>query len=133
MTGSLSFQMREDQGDKVTMPIAYGLLAKVGYGYSLGSGLFGVFKGAAGPVTSKFEGERRGIDIESSYITGFAYQLSYNLVFPVSELIDLTGGLIFEQYVFNVGDAKDSQGNKTDIGTLSINLPRLEVGARLRL
>jgi hypothetical protein len=128
-SGSASF--KNDDG-KSQMQLGLGLLVKAGYGYSLGSGMFGVMKIGLGPVMAKYKGEFQGADVESDSVTGLATQLAYIMVFPVSSTLDFTGGFSYTHMQFNIDEVK-AGSVKADFDPVGLNLPQAELGLRVRL
>lgn len=114
--------------------IGLGMLAKVGYGYSLGDRLMAMFKFGAGPVLANFETKVGSEKVKSDgMLMGLGLQLGWQMVFPMSDSLDLAGGLSWTHMQFNVDDVKDSSGTKYAIDRQVIaNVPALDLGLRVR-
>jgi hypothetical protein len=131
-TGKGAFRTKDSNLGKVDVTMPFGLLARVGYGYSMGSKMFGVASLAAGPVMSKIELDP-GIDLASDTESGFAEQLAWTMVMPTGASLDVTGGLSLTHVETDVGKVEGG-GTSTDLDrTVITNLVSVEVGLRVRL
>lgn len=133
-SGLLKFRDRDVGKTRVIMPIGLLALVKFGYGYSLGKGVFGLFRVGAGPATAIYKGTNNvGVDSSSpDPIFGLAGYLGFDVVAPASELIDLVGGISVTHFQFDI-DKLTVGGVRQNIGApLNINLIALGVGLRLK-
>lgn len=114
--------------------IGLGVLAKIGYGYSLGDRLIALFKFGAGPVLASFETKAGTEKVKSDgTLMGLGLQGAWQMVFPMSDAMDLTGGLSWTHIQFSVDDVKDSSGTKYALDRQVIaNVPALDIGLRVR-
>jgi hypothetical protein len=120
---------------KADLPIGFGVIAKVGKGYSLGSKFFGVWRLGAGMVQAKYSGTTTSGQkvIARDPVLGTALQLSYLLVMPVTSFLSVVGGAEWTNMSFNISKADDAQtGNEVaNIDeNIVINDPKIQVGIR---
>lgn len=131
--GQLGFRTRTDrlQGG-VRIPIDFGMLAKLGYGYSLGSGLMAMAKVGVGPLVGRVEGSVDDISVRSSSTPGIGAQLGWLLALPLGDHVDATGGVSLTHMEFDVGRLK-GDGISYNYGrTVVANVPALDLGVRYR-
>lgn len=130
------FSGRATFGDS-DVNVGLGLLAKIGMGYSLGDRLMAMFKLGAGPVMATFETEvDTGTSTEKvesdGTLMGLGLMGAWQMVFPMSSALDMTGGLSWTHMQFNVDDVK-SGGTKYKIDRQVIaNVPAVDLGLRFR-
>jgi len=119
---------------KTDINVGLGLLAKLGYGYSLGDKLMAMFRVGAGPVLATFKNRDNAESIESDgTLMGLGLQGAWQLVFPMSDALDLVGGLSWTHMQFNVDDVKGSGGEKYSLDRQVIaNTQTLDLGLRVR-
>lgn len=133
-SGKLAFRHKDnaaDTGGKVEMPITFGLMPKIGYGYSLGGRMMGLVKAGVGPVVARFEVE----DAESDgSVSGLAAMLGWEMIVPASESLDFTSGLSFTHMQFDVDELELPGGTKFKYDrSVNANVPEVRLGLRLRL
>lgn len=85
----------------------YGFLAKVGYGRSLGSGLWGVTHFGAGLLSSNFSfaGDKNSKGyrtLDASW--GSLLRLGYDISLPSDGRWVFSGGFVYDQYIVSVGE-----------------------------
>ena len=133
--GNVSWRYPSSVGGKVTMPVGFGLMPKIGYGYSLGGKMFGLLKAGVGPVVAKFKMKDKGFSAESDgAVSGIAGMIGWEMVLPVGDSFDLTGGLSLTHMQLDVGDLDLSGGGKTSFDrSVNVNIPEVRLGARVRL
>lgn len=126
ITGRASF------GDN-DVNVGLGLLAKFGTGYSLGDRVLGVLKFGVGPVMATLETEDSGEKLTSDgTLMGLGVMGGWQMVFPMSEALDLTGGLSYTHLQFDVGDLKgDNQKYKVNRQVIA-NTAAVDLGLRFR-
>lgn len=130
------FAGRASFGDS-DVNVGLGLLAKIGMGYSLGDRLMAMFKLGAGPVMATFKSEiDTGTGTETvesdGTLMGLGLLGAWQMVFPMSSALDLTGGLSWTHMQFNVDDVKSS-GTKYKFDKQVIaNVPAVDLGLRFR-
>ncbi len=124
---------------RADMPLNFGILAKIGHGYSLGDKFFGVWRLGAGMVQADYSAKlANGIKVRSpDAVLGTALQLSYIIAMPVTNTVSVTGGFEWTNLSFNVGSVieESSTGNRQiDIDeNVVINVPKILIGIRLGL
>jgi hypothetical protein len=128
--GKASFRLPADEGGKVDLPIGFGLLAKLGYGYSMGNNLFGVWKFGVGPVQAKYADE----NVKSKdAMTGIAGQLEFGLLMPISDKLDGTGSFRWTYMDFDLGDV-DYNGTTVHVGRhVIVDVPQFSIGLRMKI
>lgn len=128
-----SADMRFDEG-KATFPLQLGMIAKFGYGYSVGSPMVMVLTGGAGPVLAGYEADVGGFNVESTEtLTGLAGQIGGHLVMPATDSLDFVGGVELTHIEFDISDVEDDAGNKFPVDTIvAMNLIEARLEARLR-
>lgn len=131
--GKSSFRLGDGEG-KVDVPVGFGLIAKAGYGYSLGSKMFGIMKAGLGPLMGKYEQEVDAVGkVESGTISGLAGYLGWTMVAPLTDSLDATGGISWTHMQFDVGDVEDSGGTEYPVDrTVIVNVPAVDLGLRVR-
>ncbi len=134
LVGSFSASYDESFLGDTTVPLNLGLLAKAGYGYSLGNRMFAVMSAGVGPLVSgKIKAEPGGRSADASGQTGLGAQLSWQAVAPLTDRLDFTGGITWLHAQFNIDDVKDSTGTKYKVDRqLIFNAPLAEAGVRYR-
>lgn len=132
LTGGMSVRYPDRSGGKVDMKVKYGVLARAGWGYSLGSGTMGVLKVGVGPVAADFEGEANGVKSKADDLSGLATQVGYEVVMPINNTLDFNAGFDWNHMEFDVNDVKrNGQTEKLDRNVV-INIPSLALGVRAR-
>lgn len=134
LTGSTSFRNSSAAFDgKYTLDVNYGFLAKIGYGYSLGTRLYGIAKVGAGALVGTLATEANGESVKSDVTTGNALFLGWSMIVPVSESIDLTGGISTTYAQFDVGSLKAGQATYRYGKSVIVNNPTIDLGFRFRI
>lgn len=130
--GQLTFRKDGDGNPKVTMPLNGVVLAKLGYGWSLGDSLFNLIKIGVGPAIADYEAKADGSTVKSDgSLTGLVAMASYDLVVPMGSGFDITGGVRFTHMAFDLDDVK-VDGQKASAGeSVNLNIPAMTVGLRL--
>lgn len=133
MSGSMAFRTEDSNLGKVTIPVGFGLLAKIGYGYSLGDKMFGLARVGVGPVMAKVNVDVGNTDYKSDTISGLAAQLGWLMIIPMGDTFDATGGISWTHFELSV-DEVENGNTKYDVDrTLIVNVPSVDVGIRIRL
>jgi len=132
--GHVDFRTPDDILGKVSIPLAYGFLARLGYGYSIGNKSFGIMRIGVGPMLGKLQAHAGGVRVESeSSISGLAAQLAWEMVGPINDTLDWTGGLSLTHMQFDVGKVQESGGTSYDVSRdLVMNVPTAQIGLRVR-
>ncbi len=119
---------------KTDINVGLGVLAKLGYGYSLGDKLMSIWRVGAGPVMATFKNRDAAESVESDgALMGLGLQGAWQLVFPMSDSLDLIGGLAWTHMQFNVDDVKGSSGVKYPYDQQVIaNAQTVDLGLRVR-
>ena len=135
-SGAVNYRLPDDRpvGGKVSYPGLYGVLAKAGYGYSLGENLFGVLKFGVGPVSA-------GLNIvtaaagtaKADNVSGLAWQLGWEAVAPMGRSFDFTFGISWMQMQFDVGKLQENGVSFNFNRSMIVNIPAIDLGLRLRL
>ncbi len=118
-----------DKEPKSTVDInLLGVMFDFGYAYSLGNGLFGIWKMGLGPVSGDYsQAFDSGIQVDSQNRgTGLAYQLGLYLVGPVMPHLDISGGLQLTQYNLSYSKLKTTKNGVTSESSDSISFKLLE-------
>jgi hypothetical protein len=131
--GQLGFRLNSDRLDgAVRVPLDFGMLAKLGYGYSLGSGIMALARIGVGPLVAHVKADVDGIGAQTTSTTGIAAQLGWMLALPLGDHLDATGGLSLTHTEFDVGRFK-GDGVAYNYGrTVIANVPALDLGLRYR-
>lgn len=134
-SGQASFRNPSYLSGKTDIPIKLGVLARLGYGYSIGNKFYGLLKVGVGPVLADFEGNPEGVKIKSEgTMSGLATQIGWLAVMPMAASLDLTGGVTWTHMQFDVGKVKIDGGAAQDFDrNVLINIPQVELGLRLRI
>lgn len=135
-TGKVGYRTTGTHGIKANMVIPMGIMAKLGYGYSLGSKLYGLWKVGVGPVGTNFKADDGDNTLSSkSTLWGFGGKIALMLLMPVSDKFQVTTGLSFTRLTFDIGDLK-AEGPYVN-GTVkygkAVNLNVLEARLGMRL
>jgi hypothetical protein len=133
--GTMSFTKDDSADTKVDVTTMPTVIAKAGYGWSLGESVFSVVKVGLGPSMATFEADADGFKYSSDgSLSGLAYLASLDAVFPISSMADLVGGLSVTHYSFDVSKVKLKDGGaKIDAPdeSLMINMIGAQIGARV--
>ena len=135
MTGRLGYRLDSSSEERATIPIYLGILAKAGYQYSLGDGVYGVWRFGFGPVLAGYEASMANNTDEEAkdMILGLAAQLGFGVELPMSEKLDITAGIKWTHYAMDVGDVEvNTNGAKTtETGkAINMNVPEVYFGIR---
>jgi hypothetical protein len=119
---------------KSDINVGLGVLAKLGFGYSLGDKLMSVFRIGAGPVMATFKSRENGESVESDgTLMGLGLQGAWQIVFPMNNSLDLVGGIALNHMQFNVDDVKGSNGATYKLDQQVIaNTQMVDMGLRIR-
>lgn len=124
-------------GAEESVDVALGLiaLAKFGYGTSVGSNSFLVYRFGLGPMAMKLDGKTAaGTKVTTDGSTwGVATMVGIDYVTAMNAALDFVGGLSLTHAQFNVGSLKVNgikvQGNES----VNLNIPALQLGLRLTI
>lgn len=117
-TGKANFG--EDDTD-VDLNLGLVALFKAGYGYSLGSSAFGMFRVGFGIANGEAESKTTGLESDKEDFDGTVAMLGYDVVFPASESLDFVVGANYRIYTL-----------KGDGDSFQVNVPAVSAAARLR-
>lgn len=113
-----------------------GVMPKLGYGYSLGNDLFGVWKVGVGPQSLKYSGkDQSGDHTFSGNILAVGIRGEFAVVLPASSGLDFTAGVKVTHLSADLGDTTITDNNvstKVDLGSLNLNVVEAMLGARLK-
>ena len=119
---------------KATIPVNLGLLVKGAYGYGLGGPIYGLVTIGAGPVLGSFQLEDPAAGkVTSSSLVGLAWQVGWQFVAPIGDSVDLTGGLSWTQFAFDVGNLSGGGHTFSYNRNVITSVPALDFGLRLRI
>lgn len=121
-------------GVKGQIQIGLGALAKFGYGYSLGNNIFGFWTLGLGPALTKVSAKQSvtGATIKSKGTSiGFMGQLGFLAVIPMTDSLDVTGGVDYTKIGVDSGDM-DIDGTTVSGDRYNTTLLEAQVGLRLR-
>lgn len=134
LAGELAYRTAASNTGKTTLPIGFGLLAKVGYGYSIGNKLIAMLRLGAGPLLGKFEASPEGVKaVSDGTITGLGLLAAWDLVLPMNSFIDGVFGLDWLHAEFDVHDVKVGGTTQKFDRTVVVNMPQALLGLRIRL
>ena len=109
-------------GVQVDLDVDLYMLAKIGYGYSIGNNTFGVMRIGAGPAMATYPASALANSGSSKSISGFMGLFGYDVVFPASEGVELVGGI--ENRITNfTGDG---------VSSFQVNIPGIRLAIRSR-
>ena len=135
--GTASYRAKEDTllGEKLNFTMT-SIMPKLGYGYSLGDGLWAVWKVGVGPSQLKYTGkDKDSINSFSGNILAIGLRGEFLVVLPAGSAVDFTAGVKVTHISGDLGDTDVSTGTtttKVDLGTLNMNLCEASLGARLK-
>lgn len=120
-TGSVKFSP-EVNGVKVknTYDVTMQIMAKGGYGYSLGSHVFSMFRLGAGTAFGEIEADGFAGSVDANSFVG---QLGWDVIVPMADRMYLDGGLNWRFMTVNPDKGKDFQ----------VNIPLVKIGMRFLL
>ncbi len=84
--------------------INYGAMIRVGYGYSLGNRLFGIWKVGVGMFNANYT--ITDIDFKANNLMGTVVQGAFELLFPISSGVALTGAAQWNRFILPVDTVK---------------------------
>jgi len=131
--GMLDYREKSSTSEKVDMDIKLFMLAKIGYGWSLGSSMFGIFRAGVGPVMADYTAKIGGVTHKSDgTLSGMAGMLGYDILMPVNDTMDIVGGLQLTHMTFDLGKTK-AGGVTSDIDEpINLNIPVIYIGTRFK-
>ena len=109
----------------------FGLTPKFGYGYSLGTGMFGVLSVFGGGAMGNLDGKVLDSTLKSDSVLGIVYGIGYDVVIEVNNHFEFLAGLGIAHYQYNFSGVK-LNNVKTDSVTANLNVPQLNIGVRLK-
>lgn len=119
------------RGQDVKVAFGPAVIAKLGYGYSLGSHTFGVWRIGVGLGSASYDGKvstkRYSADDEV-----LLAQVGWDAVFLMSRNVSLTAGLYFRHTSSNFGVIEKDNG-QIDVGSVEFNSLALQFGGRYQL
>lgn len=131
--GQLNFRMNTEKLDgSLAVPIEFGMLAKLGYGYSLGSDIMAMARVGVGPVVGKVKGEVEGTAVQTGTSTGIGAFLGWGMAMPIKGSWDATGGVSLTHVELDVGRLRGDGVSYNYGRTVVVNVPALDLGLRYR-
>lgn len=107
-------------------------LAKVGYGYSIGNGVFGTFGVGFGASVAGFDGDVDDVEVESDdAMTGFVSNLEFGLNLNPKGTVEFGAGVAYTNIVYNLDSIKGSDDNFDK--SITIQIPRVFLSASLNI
>lgn len=82
----------------------YGTMLRVGYGYSLGNRLFGVWKVGVGLFNADYTWRENGYKAKGQM--GTLLQGAFEVLFPLSSVVAVTGGAQWNHFLLSISDVK---------------------------
>ena len=114
---------------KANMHVNYGLMFRIGYGYSLGNHVFGIWKLGVGLCNADYTWNFNGFKRKG--LMGTVFQGAFELLFPVSTAVAITGAAQWNRYVLDVGDVSNGPTSLAINQTERLNVWLADVGVRL--
>lgn len=114
------------------MAVPVGGLVKIGYGYSLGSRMFGIWRLGAGGALADFDySDSDGNAFKSKSLTlGTAIHLGFDLAIPVTQSFEILIGLGITQFSFGIGDVTTPSGKTQKLNqAVTVNVTDLKLAA----
>jgi len=120
--------------DKADISVPYLLMARVGYGYSIGNDLYATFGVGFGTAGGAFDGKLENSDevIKSDELmTGFASNIDFALNLNPKGTFEFSGGLAYTvvQYALDSVEGLDDSLDKS----ITIQIPRMFVGLTINI
>lgn len=132
-SGYANFRNPDAAGGKVAASVGFGLMPKLGLGYSLGNKLTGAVKLGAGPVMAKLKLKPVSGSLESDgTVAGMAGLLGWEMIMPAGESLDFTGGVSVTHMQFDLDEVEGSGGTQKLNRPVNFNIPEARLGVRLR-
>jgi len=105
-TGQISYSDRHDSpATKVDLNLRHYLLAKVGYGYSVGDHIMAIWRFGFGPGSVNYRGESGGQTLSSDNLGAVKFQLGADLSYTTDRNSAWYGGLRVSQIQYVVSEA----------------------------
>ena len=123
----LAFKTKDSPATKVEFSAFPQLLIKAGYGYSLGSHAFGLFRVGVGIGNGEFSSTNSGVT-SSSDASSTITMLAWDAVFPASDSMDLVIGISSKGYNVSPDDI-----NGVTIDSFQVNYQSLYGQVRIKL
>lgn len=136
LSGTVSYSLAASPkgGGDATTTVNVAVLAKAAYGYSLGTKIYGLLTGGLGPAYGKFAlDDAIAGKLASDTKMGLAWQLGWEVVAPISDALDLTGGLSLTQINFNISSLSAGSATYPYSRNVIATVPAVDLGLRLRL
>lgn len=127
MTGSAGY-------DKADIEIPYLLMARVGYGYAIGTNLYGTFGVGFGAAGGSFDGKPEGKDEEftsDDLMTGFASNFEFALNLNPKGMFEFSGGLAYTAIQYALDSVKESEDSFDQ--SITIQIPRMFVSLSVNI
>ena len=135
-TGHLGFEVSDPTGGQVDLNLNYGVLATLGYGYSLGHRVFGIARFGVGAVRGTLSANPNDLTVESKEpANGLAARLGWDLILPIAQRLDVVGHIGVDHFQLDFDRLETAEGTAvTSVNQRIIaNLPQLGLGLRWRL
>lgn len=132
LDSSLGILTHKMSATNTDLSVPFGLMANLGYGYSIYGNVSGVFKGGVGVMFHEYSDDFDNIARDTQKAKpDFAMQLAYLFVFPVTEHTLLTTGVAWTGLFANVDEVKDRAGTTYDIARdVNFHLYEFKLGLR---
>ena len=132
-TGRLSYKDKDGgASSSVDADVPYYGLIKAGYGYSIGDNVFAVWRLGVGPGSVSWKAKEAGTTFKADSLSALVYQAGFDIVAPMSDVMDLYGGANFRIMQFSIDEVKTGGASLSVDEDVQINIPTIQVGARMR-
>lgn len=118
--------------DDADITVPYMLMARVGYGYSLGSNIFATFGAGFGTAGGDFDGKVNDVAVKSDdLMTGFASNVEFAINLNPKGTFEFTGGLGYTSIGYNLDSIEGT--SETLDKSITIQIPRMFVGMSINI
>lgn len=131
-TGSMEFTQKSSPKAKEELKVPMLLLGKFGYGYSIGGFAMGVLSAGVGTFSADLSSKADGNTSKADGVSGLAARLGVELNAPVSDMVDLSGGLRLTHLQFDVDEFKVNGTATSADESFNVNMTALFIGARVK-
>lgn len=112
------------------LQIPIGAMVRLGYGYMITSGIYGIFKIGGGAFNGHYRSEKFGIAKEASAL-GNAAHLAYHFGFAMNEDLFFESGLSLTHVNASFSELENQSTKTMEPGTnIAVNLLQLELGLK---
>jgi hypothetical protein len=118
--------------DAADITVPYLLMARVGYGYAIGSNLYGTFGLGFGTAGGDFDGEIEGVEVSSDdLMTGVASNVEFALNLNPKGTFEFSGGLAYTVIEYALDSVNEFDGSIDK--NITIQIPRMFVGVNINI